>query len=137
MYARNSKYQSSFIALITVTLLSMSLLIIVIAVSLSGFSSRTIVLESELKEESRYLAESCVQTAILKYFQDNTYKGDNDWIKVGNKDCLIYSVVRENNNLIIRTSASSSKAFTHLLITADTNMPDYKIEKWEEVISHH
>ena len=132
----NTTKEGGFIALITAILISISLLIIVIAVSFQGFAGRFAILESELKEESDFLAEACVQTARLKLLQDNSYTGD-ETITVGNKTCRIVDVDNTPlSNATIQVSASSSDAYTNLEVIVDASAPPTVfIKSWEEVPS--
>lgn len=130
--------QSGYIALISAILISVSLLTLVIAVSFEGFYSRFSVLESEQKEISAYLAESCVNTAILKIAQDKNYSGNED-IRVGKLGCRIFSVYEFDNNnpfppdYIIEAQGTSSDAYTNLEVQIEPS--DSSIVSWTEVPS--
>ncbi len=125
-----------YIALTTSILLSISLLLMVTAVSFQGFASRFTILESELKEESIFLAEACVQTAILKYAQDDSYTGDES-VTIGTDSCYVVAVDDTPvSATTIEVTASSSDAFTNLAVTVDMTDPvNFDITAWEEVAS--
>ncbi len=122
-------HKRGFIALLTTIIISFVLLTIVVAVSFMGFFGRFNILGSEAKERSSALAEACIQTAILKFSQDNSYNG-NDWIFVNNTSCFIcsgISAVSGGNR--IRVQASSSDAYTNLEVIV-TSLG--AIRSWEE-----
>lgn len=123
-------------ALIAAILISISLLILTTAVSFEGFFSRYSILESNLKEQSVYLAEACMNTAILELSQDPDF-ADVGTIPVGtDQECQIVSVTvgtfptyRE-----IQTKAVSGEAVTNLFAEVDTDeVPHIEIRSWQEV----
>lgn len=124
-----SEDQKGYIALITAILISISLLILTMAVSFEGYFSRFTVLESDHKEKSMYLAEACVQTAILKLAQDSGYTG-GEMIPVGDDECRIVPGTGGNTILV---QASSSEAYTNLEVEVGS---DSNIVRWEEVPTH-
>jgi len=125
-----------YIALISAILISVSLLVMVVAVSFEGFYSRFSVLESEQKEISAYLAESCVNTAILKISQNEDYTG-GETILIGGHNCKIVNVDKSgsfNEKRIIQTQGSMGAAFTNLQVQIDYDeLPTVDIESWVEL----
>src|SRR5689334_18900103 len=87
----NTSGNSGFIALMSVILISFVLLSVTLSAGLSGIFGRLNILDSELKSQSEYLAESCVNQAIYDYA--NTGVGDsNKTITIGNGQCTVISV---------------------------------------------
>jgi len=138
MYARTKQQQNSgFVALISAILISVSLLILTVAVSFEGYHSRFSILESQQKEASTYLAEACINTAILKIAQNIHYAG-NETIPVGGESCKIVSAVQGTfpTERIIKAKGISGDAVTNLRVEASfLNSPDIDIDIWEEVAS--
>lgn len=127
-----------YIALITVILISASLLTTVVAVSFQGFFSRIHILESEQKEQSAYLAESCINTAILKIAQDVDYlQNTSETITVGDKTCEIVSVTNGLvfvSNRLIKAQGHFKEAFTNLAVEINpASLPSVAIVSWNEV----
>jgi len=132
--------EEGYIALIAAILISAALLIMVAVVSFEGFYSRFTILESELKEQSDYLAEACVQTAILKISQDDTYFTATfpETIPVGSENCEIVDVDHIGfgipGNYDIEVSGLSGDAVTNLCVTVNfTDTTTYTITDWAEV----
>jgi len=128
--------QGGYIALISAILISVSLLTLVIAVSFEGFYSRFSVLESEQKEMSSYLAESCVNTAIIKISQDPNYTGIES-VPVGKFECGIVSVGNGklfSTNRLIQAQGINGAAFTNLEVEIDPDdLPSIEFVSWTEV----
>lgn len=130
-----SRNCGGYIALITAILISVSLLIMVAVVSFEGFFSRFTVLESQQKEESAYLAEACVNTAIIKIAQDDSYTG-GEYLTVGDRGCEIVSVDPGTfpSERLIETQGTTSDAVTNLVVEIDTDdLPSIVIHEWTEV----
>lgn len=129
-------YKNGYIALISVILISVSLLILVVAVSFEGFFSRFTVLESEQKEMSAYLAESCVNTAVLKITQDVEYDGD-ETIAVGDSSCEIVAVTDGSpfaTDRLIQAQGIYKDAYTNLEVQIDPDdLPVVTYVSWTEV----
>src|SRR3989344_8321294 len=71
----NTKSNKGFVALISAIIISVILLLIATNLSLTGFYSRSNILDGELKEISSGYAEACVDTALLKLANDSGYTG--------------------------------------------------------------
>lgn len=86
-----SLYKNSnegFIALISAVIISLVLMMVVFSVSTLGFFSRFNQLDSEYKEKSSALAESCVDLAILKLIENKDYPG-NEVVISADSSCEI------------------------------------------------
>lgn len=132
----SSTTESGYIALITGILISVSLLILVSVVSFQGFFSRFTVFESEQKEVSDYLAEACVQTAILEIAQDLSYTGNQTVPVVDDHTCQIISVSPGTFPSLrrIRVQSQVGDAYTNLEVEINTaSLPTIDIESWKEV----
>lgn len=134
MSAPTNKTQTAgFAALMSAIIISLSLLVMVTAVSYRGFAARFTILESELKETSVFLAEACVQTALLKITRYVSYSG-NETIPVGSLECRIGNITGPISARTIRASASFRGAHTNLVVVVDASrLPEVAIIAWEEV----
>ena len=141
--------EEGYIALIAAILISVSLLIMVAVVSFEGFYSRFTILESELKEQSDYLAEACVQTAILKISKDEQYylasfpeiilveandptdPGDDMTCEIVDVSHIGFGIPGDYN---IEAKGVSGDAITNLCVTVEfSSNTSYTIEDWEEI----
>lgn len=136
MYEQNRSKQKGFVALMTALIVSVSLLILVLAVGFESYYTRFSIFESDLKEKSIYLAEACVQEAILELSKDSGFSGGGSAKNLASGQCIIDAVtVSGTNERLIEVTASSSEAFTHLEVEVDiSSAPDISITRWQEVI---
>jgi hypothetical protein len=122
--------QSGYIALVSSIIISILLLMVTFAISSSNLSGRFNVLNAEFKERSLALAEACVDTALLKLAQNQSYSG-NENIFVGNDQCSILAVETLSGQKIIKTKAIFQNSVTNLKITAQAS--DLSVISWEEM----
>ncbi len=127
-------HKSGFIALVTTIILTLVILTLVIAVGFSSFFGRANILGSEVNERSTNLAEACVETAILKIFQDEDY-GGRETIKVGSASCYICQTANVGSNIRVLVQASSSDAFTNLRVDIDPTNDTDPVDSWTEIAS--
>lgn len=121
--------QGGFIALVSAIIIAVVLITLVVAVSFAGFFGRFDIFDSEIKEVSQGLAEACIETAILKHAQDNSYAG-GDTILVGDETCDILSV--SGSPLVeIYVSGVYKNAYTNLEVIVDS-ASDYSVTSWRE-----
>lgn len=128
-FKKQFKNNSGFMALISTIIISAVLLIVAVSLSLSGFYTRSNILDSELKEKSFFLAEGCFDVALAKLSEDLLYNPSNETISLGVEECEIVSVDTSGSH--IKTQAKVNNAYTtNLRITIDTS--DFSIESFEE-----
>lgn len=125
------KKDAGFIALISAVIISVILLLIVTNLSLTGFYSRSNILDSELKERSSALAEACADTVILKLTNDPDYNPVNESVNVGADNCIIQSIVSGIGQKTIHIQANYKDYFTNLKIVI--NSADMSVVSWEEI----
>lgn len=125
MYQYNSKNpsaQSGYIALISVIILGAILVAVAASLSFLTFSQSGAGLDALSKEQSYALAYSCVDHALLKLIQNNSYAG-NETYAIGSDQCTIGLVSTGagggSSTRIIPTSATSGSSTTSLRITVD------------------
>ncbi|MEK7576344.1 MAG: hypothetical protein AAB482_01480 [Patescibacteria group bacterium] len=121
---------AGFIALISVLIISGILIAVTTAASMSGFLSRSNMIDSELKERGKSLAEACADVALLKYAQNPSYAG-NETISVGVDSCLIRSFIISGSQITIETQGIYRNTYSDIRVTADIST--LAIVSWEEV----
>lgn len=124
---KSIKPHCGFIALMSVIIISATLLAIIVSANVIGFYGRVNVLDFEFKEQSAALAEACVNYAILKLAQDDSYAGD-EIRPVGSDECKIYPI---GPNKIIETQGVYRNSYTNLRVTVDA--ADLHVVGWEEI----
>ncbi len=122
--------QNGYIALTSAIIISVLIMAISLALSSNSFFSRSNVLDTEFKKISKGLAEACVETALLKLKQNNSYSG-NENISIAGKQCSILAIESVANQKIIKTTAAVQNFITNL--KAVVVLPDIFIVSWEEV----
>ena len=122
--------QRGYISLISSIIISILLLAVTFAISFNNSSSRFNILNAEFKEQSSALAEACVDTALLKLAQNQSY-GGNENISVGNDQCSILPIETLTGQKIIKTKAIFQNAATNLKITVQAS--DLSVISWEEI----
>lgn len=86
----NISPQRGFIALTSAIIISAVLLLLVISGSLTGMYARYDMLDSELKQASAALADSCVEIVRLRIAADARYGGE-ETVPVGTESCRIFA----------------------------------------------
>ena len=119
-----------FVALISVVLISAILMLVATSLSFSGFYGRYNVLDSELKAQSKTLAQSCVDTALLKLAHDYTYNPLHEIISIGENSCTIESLMASGTQKILRTNSNYKNYTTNLIVTIQS--ANLSIVSWEE-----
>lgn len=122
--------QHGYISLISSIIISVLLLAITFAISFNNSSSRFNILNAEFKEQSSALAEACVDTALLKLAQNQSY-GGNENISVGNDQCSILPIETLTGQKIIKTKAIFQNAATNLKVAVQAG--DLSVISWEEI----
>jgi len=121
-----------FIALITAIVLSAILLLIAAAGSMTGFYTRTNVLDAELKERSSAAAESCVEVAILGLALDEGYVGPESITLNALDSCTVDEVIPLIASTVeILVEGTSKRAVTTLRV--EYSIVQEKIVSWREI----
>lgn len=118
--------QNGFMALISTIIISVILLSMAVSLNFTNFYTQSNTLDSELKETSFNLAESCVNIGLLKLIQNPNYHPDNELVNINSNTCTIISI----NVDTIETMANYKNYITHL--RAKTNSIDGSIQALEE-----
>ena len=125
--------QRGFIALMSAVVISVVLLLLATAGSLTGFYSRANILDSEYKEKSAALAEACVDQALLELVNDPSWEGDAT-STIGSEQCYVGQV--QNNTPIsgqktFKTRSISHNAYTNLEVVVNaTTLSLVSFKEW-------
>lgn len=137
MSTSNHKNEEGFVALITAIVLSVILITAAVTLNLSGFFTRSALLDSEYKERSSALSEACVDTALLRLAADPIYQVASttpQQLNIGGTDtCWIRSVTASGTQEIIETQGKFNEATTDLRIVV--NASDLSVQSWDELPS--
>ncbi len=121
-----------FVALISSIIISAILLIILTTLSLGEFYTRYNILDSELKERSRDIADACVDETLLAIANNSAYTG-NETKTVNENTCFIDTVVTNGSEKSFRIRAIYQNYFTSLKIIIDSST--LNVLSWEEIRS--
>lgn len=121
-----------FIALMSAIIISAILLVVVVAGSLNGFTTRFTLLDAESKQRSEAALDACVDTILARLANDSNYAGPEPLMSVGSDTCEIEGAVNPGGNpRTFKVQAIASRAYTDALITFDTGTP--ALTSWQEV----
>lgn len=125
------KQPRGFVALMSVVIISAILLLYVFGLGASGFLARFDALDSENQRIARSLAESCVQAALLKVAQNNSYApaASGDSVTVSDGSCKICP---GTNSTTIVTRALYKGAFSNIRATVTFTNGTYVVNSWSE-----
>jgi len=124
------RFTSGYIAITSAIIISVLVMTLVFATSLSGFSGRSNILDAYYKETSNALAEACVATALSKLAANGSYTG-NENITVDGNQCAVLLIETAGGQKIIKTKAIFQKTVTNL--KAVVAAADLSIVSWEEL----
>lgn len=127
---KRNKHPRGFIALTSAIIISAMLLVVAASGSLTGFFSRMNIIDSELKERSSALAESCVDQALLELTNNPTFVGPKT-VPVGGSTCVVQSVTTSGVQKTIKTQGVFNNYYTNLQVTVLTS--DLSVVSWQEV----
>lgn len=131
----NNKGEKGFAALITAIVLSCILITAAVTLNLSGFFTRSALLDAEYKERSSALSEACADVALLKLAGNATYAG-NETIAIGTDTCQIRPTklgVPVAGQDTVETRAVFNEATTNLQIIVTAS--DLSVQSWNELPS--
>ncbi len=130
--SKNFKHQEGYIAVTSVIIISVLLITITTALSLTNYFSRFNILENEFKQKSTGLAEACLDYALGKLAADASYAGGLPPVNVGTGTCIVCDVAPTGLGYpkTIRTRAVYQKSYTNLSIVVGSNL---KPTSWQEI----
>lgn len=143
----NYNNQDGFIALMSVIIISAILIVLVVIISTSSFFTRFNVLDYENKKVSNFLAEACVENALVNLAKDPSYhptdtiNGDKVTVDLAsaNKTCRICQISGSGTFVdpyAIKTRAVYSNAYTYFAVKAESAPGNLKIDSWDEQTSY-
>jgi len=109
------------------------MMLAVASMNTTGFYVRYSIFDHEMKERSDGLAESCIDTAMLRVAQNASYNPVNDEVTISGGDkCTIQKVAAGPGatEKTIEAWASSGRAYTYLRVAYEQG--DFSIVSWEE-----
>ncbi len=124
-----TKYQAGYIALSSVIIISLLLVTITAALSLVSYYSRFNILESEYKQRSVALAQSCVDYAFSQLVVNPNYSG-NECLNFSSNNCKVVSVTAGSYPKTIQSQAQYEKSYTNLSIVTNSS---FQIQSWQEL----
>ncbi len=118
----NSK-SNGYIALMTMLILSIVVLLVGIGFSINTFTSRNAEANRLFKEQSYFLALSCIDRAILKIALNPLYRGE-ETITIKENTCYIKRITLGKGTAGVRfeSTATIAKHTTNLTVETDTNL---------------
>jgi len=127
--------ERGFVTLMASLLIAGILLIVVLTTGGVAFLTRFSIMTAEFKSESSFLAEGCVETALIRVALDDTYTAADEWVAVTpSTSCRLVTVTPDtptSGYTTIEAQATSSEAYTNLRVVADSATGG--VESWEEV----
>lgn len=101
-------------------IISSILMVIVIGGNLTTLFTRFNILDSELKERSEALADSCIDSLLLEIANDQTYAGPKTVTVEGASTCQIQAATNPTGNpRIFPIRASFQNSYTDIFVTVD------------------
>jgi len=131
---RGMRKQSGTIALISLLIIGAVTLAIGLSVNLLGLEEMKMGFRSNKSSESFYVAESCLEEALMRLKRESNYTGGS--LAIGNKSCSI--VIEANNDQrIITVSGDVNNMFRKIKavvnIIADGVTYGLEIVSWQEI----
>ena len=120
-----------FIALMSAIIISSILLVVVVAGSLNGFTTRFTLLDAESKQRSEAAVDACADTILSRLASDSTYAGP-ETVAVGSDSCQVVGALNPSGNpRVFKVQAVVSRAYSDALITFNITTP--ALTSWQEV----
>jgi hypothetical protein len=127
---KNNKNKKGFVALMSAIIISIVLLVLATTLSFTGFNSRFNILDSETKERSSSLADSCIDLALLAFAKNTPYTV-NTTLPVGSDFCKVGAYTTSGSQKIFETQGIFSNSYTNLKVKIDGTT--FKIISVEEI----
>jgi len=128
------KYNSGFIALTSVIIISAVIVLLVIGIFRSSVGEMERGGAREKSDGALSLANTCAEIALyeLRKNPDNYSVSEEEEISVGEKSCYISSVERESD-IIIKTRGVSGDYTRKIQIEVASVKPKIEITEWREI----
>ena len=134
MKTTKMELRSGYIALSAALIIMAFILILSAGAATTAYLGRSTVADPYRKDQSRALAESCVEAALLELANSGGYAG-GEVLTVATSTlrtdtCNILPVLASSTSKIIRAEAVFGNAATNIQAVVDA---DLRITSWEEV----
>ncbi len=124
--------QSGYIAIVSSLLLTAIILTVTFTAASNVFFSRAGTTTLKDKRGAKFLAESCLEVALLNLADDRGYSG-NETVAVNNLNCRIGSITLVGSNRVIQASASTTVSFANLKLTvASSSLQKISLEEVQQ-----
>ena len=127
---KNISQQSGYAAIATVLVIGATITVIVISTSLLSISEAQQSLAEKKAKESLYLAESCVQEALLQIYLDETYNGGIVTLQTG--ECTV-TTAKNNSLWQVQAEASVLGYSKKIQVEIDRSPPAISIVSWKQI----
>ncbi len=114
------KNNRGFIAITTAIILSVVILIIALSLGQSLLISRGNKLDFYLKQSTHFLANSCLDKALLELSKNKSYEGNATTTLASGQECGIFPIETSGSNKIIKARAEINGIATNLKLTVVT-----------------
>jgi len=121
--------QKGFIALITILIISAICVMVGLTLTLESITEMKMSLEEVWGSQAYYLANYCVEEALMKLKEDDSYRGD-EIINIDEGNCHILPI---EGNWIIKVIANVANHTKKLKVVVSEIYPEMVIDSWEEV----
>ena len=114
-----NRAEQGYVAITSVIILSSLLMLVAISAGVYGYFARLNILETEYKQRSLGLAESCAQMALLRLKQFPDYLGEDRVYLTKTENCRMNVSVFGANRLI-QAQGKYIDAFTNLSVEVNS-----------------
>lgn len=123
------KRLAGYTAITTVIMLTLVLTVVSASIAFVSLYGRFSAAGATHKQQSRDRAIACLEEALLRLSQDNTYVG-NESISLSTGGCTIELIAASGPNKIIETSATEHESVTRyrLTVNAETLVTQSQVE---------
>ncbi|MBI5220621.1 MAG: hypothetical protein HY978_02150 [Candidatus Liptonbacteria bacterium] len=111
--------RSGYVALVTTLIVIVVMLAMVFTISLTSYMGRVDVSLSSYQEQSRGLAQACLETARYRLVQNPAYAG-NETVTVASSTCRIVSVTASSSQKIVLTQGQFQQSYSNLRTTLNS-----------------
>lgn len=124
--------ENGYIAVVSAMVIMTVLLLLATTTSMASFYSRFNALDRENKKVGTALAESCVDSALLKLAMNSSYLG-NETVSVGSNSCKICPVSAAGQIRNFSTKATYNQTVTNFAVKSTLNANSLSINSWQEI----
>lgn len=126
-YNLQATSESGYIALISSIIIAGVLMAVVFTLSFKSFMTRFNILDAEYKKRSFNYAEACVDTAILKVIENNSYAGET--IAFGSEECIVTHpslYIIKAKSSVPKSGSNQAVSNIHVMLNSDFSVANHK-----------